>query len=105
MVRRRILTCRVNKQKTERGPNQPEGASSRGPRSPLIPYHPRLLLPRFLGDVVFVADVRGIQIGGFAAGDLFGEPLGFFTILQPHISSPTIPSPFSAPPNTSSFAH
>jgi len=32
----------------------------------------------FLGDVVFVADVRGTQAGGFAVGDLLGEPMGLF---------------------------
>jgi hypothetical protein len=36
--------------------------------------------PRFFGDVDFVADVRGTQTGGFAVGDLLGEPIGFFAI-------------------------
>jgi hypothetical protein len=33
-----------------------------------------------LGGVVWTTDVRGTQTGGFAVGDLLGEPNGFFVM-------------------------
>jgi hypothetical protein len=48
--------------------------------------------PRFFGDVVFVFDTRGTQAVGFAVGDLLGEPMGFFAIVEPHSSKRTISS-------------
>ena len=48
--------------------------------------------PRLFGDVVFVFDTRGTQAGGFAVGDLLGEPMGFFDIIEPYSNKLTISS-------------
>ena len=48
--------------------------------------------PRCFGDVFFVAAPRGTQAGGFAVGDLLGEPMGFFDIIEPYSNKLTISS-------------